>query len=97
MIQLDPFLADTCYHGRTTQTQAYTRNIGARTKVMGRRNHCLHKQNVSLAYKLDNGKITVEFRGDPLFKNARKYINKKEMVKFRVVSKNDMTYLETAV
>ena len=31
---------------------------------------------MSLAYWLDNGKITVEFRGDPLFKTVRKYINK---------------------
>ena len=36
--------------------------------------------------------VTVEFRGDPLFKTERKYINK-----IRGVSKNDMTqYLETA-
>ena len=38
-----------------------------------------------------------EFRGDPLFKTARKYINKRNG-KFGGVSKNDMTpHLETAV
>ena len=58
-----------------------TRNIGARTKVMGRRNFqesiivsinktCLKHINWTM------GK-TVEFRGDPLFKTARKYINKR--------------------
>ena len=33
-----------------------------------REHHCFHKQNVSLAYYLDNAKITVEFRGDPCAK-----------------------------
>ena len=41
-----------------------TRNIGARTKVMGRKNS-LHNMYVN------------EFRGDPLFKTARKYINER--------------------
>ena len=83
-----------------------TRNIGARTKVMGRKNfqesinYCFYKQKVTV-YSLHNMYVD-EFRGDPLFKTARKYINK-EMVKFRGVSKNEMTlylqigHTETAV
>ena len=51
-------------------------------------NYCFHKQKVTV-YFLHNMYVD-EFRGDPLFKTARKYINK-EMVKFRGVSKNEMT------
>ena len=60
-------------------------------------NYCFHKQKVT-----DCNMYVDEFRGDPLFKTARKYINK-EMVKFRGVSKNEMTlyllidHAETAV
>ena len=55
-----------------------TRNIGARTKaIFPREHHCFHKQNVSLAYYLDKAKITVEFRGDTLFKIEQKYMNKR--------------------
>ena len=60
-----------------------TRNIGARTKVMGRKNfhesinYCFHKQKVTV-YSLHNMYMYVdEFRGDPLFKTPRKYINKR--------------------
>ena len=57
--------------------KSYTRNIGARTKVMGRKqfqesiNYCFHKQKVAVNMYVD------EFRGDPLFKTARKYLNKR--------------------
>ena len=65
--------------------QYETRNIGARTKVMGRKNFqesinfCFHKQKVTV-YSLHNMTPNMhvdDFRGDPLFKTARKYINKR--------------------
>ena len=63
------------------------------TKKFPRVHHCFHKQNVSLAYKLDNVKITVEFRGDPCLKPCENIYKQK-----KGVSKNDMTpILETAV
>ena len=59
-----------------------TRSIGARTKVMGRKifkraliNYCFHKQKVTV-FSSHNMYVD-EFRGDPLFKTARKYINKR--------------------
>ena len=64
-----------------TYVQVKTRNIGARTKVMGRKNfqesinYCFHKQKVTV-YCLHNMYVN-EFRGDPLFKTARKYINER--------------------
>ena len=38
-------------------------------KTFPREHYCFHKQNVFLAYELDNVKITLEFQGDPLFKS----------------------------
>ena len=58
-----------------------TRSIGARTKVMGRKNfqesinYCFHKQKVTV-FSLHNMYVD-EFRGDPLLKTARKYIHKR--------------------
>ena len=42
---------------------------------------------MSLAYQFDNGKITVEFRGDPLFKTAQKYIKQKKWLNLDVSRK----------
>ena len=56
-------------------TNVKTRNVGARTKVMGRINfsrehHCSQKQTcLEITYLLDYGKITIEFRGNPFVLN----------------------------
>ena len=52
-------------------------------KKFPKEHHCFQKQNVSLA----NAKLTVEFRGDPLFKTVRKYINKKKWLNSEVSRK----------
>ena len=48
-----------------------TRNIGARTKVMGRKNFQESIKQKVTVYSLHNMYVD-EFRGDPLIKTARK-------------------------